>query len=853
MKYPQLSKKLHFILFTFLCLPFWALGQTPASYDAADIATILNKLPVSGTVLYVAAHPDDENTRLIAYLAQEKGLQVYYLSLTRGDGGQNLIGNELGDGLGVIRTQELLASRRIDGGNQLFTRARDFGFSKNPEETFNIWDRRIVLRDVVKIIRDIQPDVILTRFSPDPAPTHGHHTASAILAREAFRVAATDSFDVDMQAFNQTPWQAKRVYWNISSFFFQGRENEFNANNYLKIDIGTYNPVRGKGYQEIASDSRSQHKSQGFGTATSRGSSIEYFQFLGGDSAKTDVLEGINWSVKRLPRGEALELLLQKAKAEYNPNNPSAITNILIDAYQVLLGEMKNMSASQKHLFEVKKRQIEQALVAVNGIRVELVNSTQVVEIGEKLNLTAEIVKRSKVPVQISNMYGMSFDTTFTNVLLPDFEPLKLKLKQVRMMNDISSPYWLYKRGKVGVFEFGDIPEYRQNEPENIPSQLKVTIKIGSPEKNCKFVLPMPITYKMVDPVKGELYHPLEVVPSLSLKFQESIILLSGNKPVTTQVWLEANGKEVMPGKLSLFGARGVKITPSEIAYPKMKVGEKKYFSFTIQASSATLPEYIEVSAIDSFNTTYTRGIQRIRYDHIPNQILLPEVSLKAVPINLEIAGKEVGYIMGAGDDVPEAIRRMGYKVTELKETDIQFASLKKFDAVVIGIRAYNTHPWLFAKKPELKKFMENGGNVIVQYNTANFLSGGLSAMDSVGIYPMKVGRDRVTVENAPVTILAPKHPALNYPNVITEADFKYWVQERGLYYPSEWNSKYTALISMADPNEPKQDGAILVAKVGKGNYIYTGISFFRQLPAGVPGAFRLFANLLSLGKQKTK
>ena len=283
------------LLFSLIVSASWA--QAPSAYDAADIATLLKRLPVSGTILYVAAHPDDENTRLIAYLAQQKGLEVYYLSLTRGDGGQNLIGNELGDGLGVIRTQELLAARRVDGGKQLFSRARDFGFSKNPEETFKIWNRREVLRDAVKIIRDIQPDVIITRFSPDPAPTHGHHTASAILAKEAFAVAATDSFANDMRHFNQVPWQAKRVYWNISSFFFQGREKEFNANNYLKIDIGTFNPIRGKGYQEIASESRSMHKSQGFGTATSRGSSLEYFQWLGGDSAKTDVLEGINFSV----------------------------------------------------------------------------------------------------------------------------------------------------------------------------------------------------------------------------------------------------------------------------------------------------------------------------------------------------------------------------------------------------------------------------------------------------------------------------------------------------------------------------------------------------------------------------
>lgn len=853
MNYPQSFVKYLFLSVLFFSLVLNTQAQAPKTYNTADITTLLNKLPVSGTVLYVAAHPDDENTRLIAYLAQEKGLNVYYLSLTRGDGGQNLIGNELGDGLGVIRSQELLAARRIDGGNQLFTRARDFGFSKNPEETFTIWERKTVLRDVVKIIRDIQPDIILTRFSPDPAPTHGHHTASAILAREAFAVAATDSFPYDMRNFQQIPWQAKRVYWNISSFFFKGREKEFNANNYLKIDVGAFNAVRGEGYQEIASESRSQHKSQGFGTATSRGSSLEYFQYLGGDSAKTDVLEGINWSANRLPRGEALQLLLEKAKTDFKPNNPSAITPTLIEAHQVLAGLMANVPPLQKHLYETKKEQIEQTIMAINGIRLELVNTTQVVEIGEKLSLSAEVIKRSKVPVKLTTLNGLAFDTVFKENYLPDYEPFKFKLKRVRMMNDISSPYWLYKRGKIGMFEVNDIPEYLKNTPENIPPHLTAILQVGSPEKNCIFRVMLPITYKMVDPVKGELYHPIEVIPSVSLKFQESILLLSGKKPAKTQVWIEANGKEIPQGKLSFFGARGVTVSPSEIAYPAMKMGEKKYFNITVQANGATKPEYIEINATDTLNNTYTRGIQRIRYDHIPNQILLPEISLKVLPINLQTAGKEVGYIMGAGDDVPEAIRRMGYQVTELKEADIQFATLKKYDAVVIGIRAYNTHTWLFGKKPELQKFMENGGNVIVQYNTANFLSGGASAMDSVGIYPMKVGRDRVTVENAPVTILAPKHSALNYPNTITEDDFKLWSQERGLYFPSTWSANYTPLISMADPSEPKQDGSILVAKVGKGNYIYTGISFFRQLPAGVPGAYRLFANLISIGKPKNK
>lgn len=824
------------VLGALLALPATSQAQAPASHTTTDLQLMLRKLKTCGTVLYVAAHPDDENTRLIAYLARERHLDVYYLSLTRGDGGQNLIGPELSEGLGVIRTQELLAARRVDGGKQLFSRARDFGFSKNPDETFTIWPRKEVLNDVVQIIRQLKPDVIITRFSPEPAATHGHHTASAILALEGFKAAAAEGNG------NQAPGQARRIFWNISSFFFQGRENEFKPENYLKLDIGAYNAFLGLNYQEVAANSRSQHKSQGFGTAGARGPAPEYFQLLGGDKPATDIMEGIDLSWKRLGL-PAMEASIDSALRQFDAANPGASIMPLVRAARRLQSEINKLPAPQQALARRKLGQIEETIQALAGLRLEAANNQQVAQPGKPLALTIEATARTQVPVRLISLKGQGFDSTINQNLAYN-QPMRFAMKGGKLQGPYSNPYWLRQAGQAGLFNTTGLPEYEANQPYNNPASLLASIEVGG----YALQVPVPITWRQVDPVKGELYHPMEVLPAVDLKMDTDLLMISNAQPRKITLRIAAL-TAAEAGTVEITAPAAVQISPANASYPALKPGQQHELEFMVNTSGLTQPGQLKIAALSN-GQRFSHSLQRIRYDHIPNQVLLNEATVKLVPVNLLTRGKRIGYIVGAGDDVPAGLRLMGYQVDVLTEADVAASKLKIYDAVVVGIRAYNTHEWLRLRKPELMDYMRQGGNVIVQYNTNNFLSGG-STLDSIAPYPIKIGRERTTVEGSPVSLLALAHPALNTPNKITEADFTGWVQERGLYYPSTWAANYTPILGMTDPGEKEQQGPLLIAPVGKGHYVYTGISFFRQLPAGVPGAYRLMANLIALGKKK--
>ncbi|MES2389720.1 MAG: PIG-L family deacetylase [Bacteroidota bacterium] len=835
-----------FTFFALFTLP--AFSQAPKSYSSSDIEQMLRKLKVCGTVLYVAAHPDDENTRLIACLAQDRKLDVYYLSLTRGDGGQNLIGSELGEGLGVIRTQELLAARRTDGGKQLFSRARDFGFSKNPEETFTIWPREEVLRDAVRIIRQIRPDVIITRFNPEPSPTHGHHTASAQIGLEAFKAAADPNrFPEDMKRDHTSPYQARRIFWNISSFFFAGREKEFRAEQYLKIDVGTFNPISGKSYQDNAADSRSMHKSQGFGSAGARGPAPDYFKQLGGDSAKTDILENIDISWNRFPQGKIIEAKTDSALKLYDPSFPYKAALPLLHALQYISKTWVSTPESLRPLLKSKSEQLEEALYAVLGLRIEACNAVQTMQPGQALNLTLEAANRSSLPVKALRLYGQGLDSTLSFDISP-LKPLRFTIKGGRLSSGYTDPYWLRKPGTAGLFSVPAKSEYDDNLPENTAPSVKVRLNIAGQESEIN----VPVRYRVVDPVKGELYRPLEVIPAVTLEPAQKVLITDADKPFILKVKLTAQAKTTASG-LRITGITGLDINPTEIPVPALANGQEFEGAFSIKSTGSPVTGNIAFK----FGDSLAYSLQRIRYDHIPDQVILRPASVKVLPFNgkgssadnnsLKITGKHIGYIMGAGDEVPEALRLMGYQVDMLTQADINPSRLKSYDAVVTGVRAWNTHAWLKQRKNMLLDYMKQGGNLVVQYNTANFLSGGTGILDSIAPYPFKLSNDRVTNENSPVNLLAADNPALNTPNKITQADFTGWVQERGIYFPKEWASQFTPLLGMNDPGETEMKGSVLVAPVGKGNYVYTGLSFFRQLPAGVPGAYRLMANLVSL------
>ena len=847
-------------------------AQTPKSYTSSEILLGLKKLNVLGSVLYLAAHPDDENTRLIAYLANERLLETSYLSCTRGDGGQNLIGPELREGLGVIRTQELLAARRLDGGRQFFTRANDFGFSKTADETFRIWDKEQVLADMVWVIRQRRPDVLITRFPPDARAGHGHHQASAILAAEAFDAAG------DPKRFPSAgrPWQPKRLLWNTGSFFVKPGEN---MDSYLKLDAGGYNPLLGQSYGEIAARSRSNHRSQGFGSAAQRGEALEYFLPVKGSTATKDLFEGVDQTWNRLPGGTAVGKLIEEVIRKYDAGNPSASVAVLFKIREQIEKLEDYQSARKGFWAQEKMDEVELLIRQCLGLHLEVTTSEQTVAAGQPIKISREALNRSNVKVTWHrDLYPsdgtVKTDNLPTGKLMTD--PVEFK---VPVGINISQPYWLFEKGTVGMYQIGinDIEPLgiatvqgfgfsnytwlnqqlvgKPESPNAISVWNEVLILAPGMKESQKIVFNVPVQYKHTDPVLGELYQPLAVVPSVLVNLPPArSYVFADAQPKTVPVTLRA-GRAGVSGSLALALPAGWKCEPATAPFALAAKDEELTVNFQVQPLAGAAPGRAELRALATLappspqgeggrgGEVFSRGIQKIEYPHIPTQFLFPEAVAPLVKLDLKRRGQNVAYLMGAGDEVPDALRQIGYTVTLLDAKDLTAANLKKFDALVVGIRAYNTVDRLKTQQPEILKYIEQGGNVVVQYTVNRG-----TVLPEIGPYPMTLSNDRVTVEDAPVTLK--QHPLLAAPNKITADDFKGWVQEQGLYYPSKWDPRYQTVISSSDPGEPARESAILVADYGKGHYIYTGLSLFRELPAGVPGAYRLITNMISYGKE---
>jgi LmbE family N-acetylglucosaminyl deacetylase len=817
--------------------PDYILAQPDEKYNSAQILQDLRKLNVLGTVLYIAAHPDDENTRLITYFTKEKLYNTGYLSLTRGDGGQNLVGSELNEQLGLIRTQELLQARRIDGGKQFFSRANDFGFSKNPDETFRIWDKEKVLADMVWVIRKFRPDVIITRFNTDPGKTHGHHTASAILAVEAFDAAADPSRFPEQLKYLQV-WQAKRLLWNTNWWFF-GSEKDFKTDGLLKIDVGSYNSTLGESYTEIAARSRSMHKSQGFGSGGVRGTATEYLEHTKGSKASKDIFEDIDASWSRISGSEKVSALLQKAYLGFNPRNPSPSVDILLEARDAL------SILPESYWKKVKMEELEHVIKGCLGLWTEAVASDFSAVPGQSIKVNVEAINRSAVSVDIVKIaYSPGIRDTTLNFSLKENISCTLSTRII-IPEDISytQPYWLRDKGTTGMFTVQD--PLLTGLSENAPAvEVEFTMNV----KGKTIIYKTPLVYKKTDPVKGEQYRPFEITPALFINTSDKLLMFADDKAKELAVTVRA-GKENMSGKLMVSIPAGWRSEPADYKFSLKNKGSEQNFSFKIFPSANASEGQLKISAL-SAKDTFDQGIITIRYDHIPAQTLFPPSSVKVVRLDLKKKGDHIGYITGAGDEVSSSLRQVGYKVTQLKEEAITSQKLQEFSAVVIGIRAFNVNERLRLCHPALLEYVKNGGTLLVQYNTLpGRASDSKLVTDSIGPYPFKLSNERVTMEDAELRILNPSHPLLNKPNKITNADFAGWVQERGLYFPNEWNKQYETVISCNDTGENPKDGGILYAKYGKGVFIYTSYSWFRQLPAGVPGAYRLFVNLISAGK----
>lgn len=829
-------KKLRPILL-FLFLFQFSFSQVPKDLSSSELYQAIQKLNFLGSVLYVGAHPDDENTKMISYFSNKIHAQTAYLSLTRGDGGQNLLGSEIREQLGVIRTEELLAARKIDGGKQFFTRANDFGFSKNPEETFKIWDKQKVLSDVVWVMREFQPDVIIDRFDHrTEGNTHGHHTASARLSVQAFDLAGDDA-QFSKQLVYYSAWKPKRLFFNTSYWFYGSKEKfkKADKSHMLAIDVGNYYPLKGLSNTEIASMSRSEHKSQGFGNTASRGKDIEYLEFIKGDfpEKNTDVFAGINTTWTRVEGGEKIGKILKEVQENYDFENPSASIPQLVKAYKLII------NIENKHWRKLKTKEIKKVIAACAGLYLEPTTKTNFAVRGEKISVNLEATNRSKTSISFTKIQ-FSEDKKAIDIQkkLPFNESFQIsETLQIPSDANYSTPYWLQQKNTVGMYKVKN--RELIGSPQS-PAALTAifTLKIEGEE----IPFTKAVVFKSNDPIKGEVYKPFHVVPKISVSTQDKTLIFPTTQSKKIKVHVKAFGTD-LSGKLRLKHPKNWQVVPASRTLHFQDKNEKQTVLFTVTPPKTNE----EASLVPEFTTegqSFKKALHLIDYSHIPQQTVLLPAQTKGIKLKIQKKGKNIAYIEGAGDEVPESLRTIGYHVDVFPAKDISQQKLQNYDAVVIGIRAYNTDKVLKFKQKILFDFVKNGGNMVVQYNKSQDLK-----VKNIAPFPLHLSHDRVTDEFSKVHFLAPKHPVLNSPNKISKEDFEGWVQERGLYFPDQWGEEFTPILGMKDSDESEKKGSLLVAKYGKGYYVYTGLSFFREFPAGVPGAFRLFANLLSLGK----
>ena len=834
----QRLRRIVLVLLGAMVLP-WLQAQVPVR-NAAEVQKQLDRLQTLGSVLYIAAHPDDENTAVLATLSKGRNLRTAYLALTRGGGGQNLIGPELGDSLAAIRTQELLAARRVDGAEQFFTSAVDFGFSKTAEESLRIWNHDTVLADVVRTIRVFKPDVILTRFPPDERAGHGHHTASAMLAIEAFKAAADPTRFPEQLKAGLKPWQATRLLWNHFRFSDDAPKPAAGS---LTLDVGAFDPLLGKSYGELAAESRSQHRSQGFGVLAQRGGREESFELLAGRPAKAELFEGIDLTWSRFPGTQNLEALLSEARQAFRPGHADSVLPLLQRALAALRALPAKTQAEP--LVQAKAGELEEVIRAAVGLWVEAIADRQRVAPGDLLTVNTAVLARGGSPLVLESLTLEVVKAQGPRLVerrtdgksLPDNAPKKETFSfTLPMDTPLSQPHWL---GGPGADAWAGLPE------SPAPLRLRARVSLSG----STFEVAVPVQFRFRDPILGERYQPLAVVPAALVNLAENVQVFEGPGAKDVRLKVMAGGSAAS-GRVRLKVPADWKVEPAERPFLLTRAGEEQELSFRLTPPAMTASGELHAEVDTGMGFRPAQGLVKLDHPHIPLQTLLPEAKVRLERFELKHDGRRIGYVMGAGDDIPQALRRIGYEVELLTDEALAREDLAHFDAIVLGIRAFNTRPALQTLKERLHAYVAAGGTEVVLYTVNTGFPGINAAMvtDVIGPYPFKVGRKRVTVETVPVHILQPSHPLFHVPNEITAKDFEGWVQERSLYHAEGWDAHYTALLGMADPGEAEHGGALIVAKHGKGHYVYTGLAFFRQLPDGVPGATRLFANLLALG-----
>lgn len=767
--------------------------------------------------MYLAAHPDDENTKIISWLTHEKHVDAVYLSLTRGDGGQNLIGTEKGELLGILRTQELLEARKVDKGRQWFTRALDFGYSKTATETLKFWDKQKVLADVVWAIRKNKPEIIITRFDPGSnGETHGHHTASAILAMEAFDLAG-DATAFPEQLKDVKTWQPKRLFYNTSWWFFGSKENfeKSDKSGLYSIDVGAYFPIIGMSNNEISSKSRSKHACQGFGMALERGSDLEYLKLLKGDRPKSnDIFEGISLSTE----STVIKTQMNKLISEYQFNNPQLALDNLLKLYAQVKKEEADL---------LKLDQIKDLILKTQGIYFEWTTQNAFGTLAQEIVTRLEITNRSAQKLK----FAISGNSTQE---IPPNDSYKVTENFTIQNKPVSNPYWLQEMPKDNLYIVRDPEDIGQAEILD-PLKKSITINFGS----TKIDFEIPLQQKMVDPSIGELYEPFYIVPAFVANFdQENYIFSSQPKQISVEV---ESFRENSSAKVSFKAGKDWKVSPPQTIDFK-EIGEKKKIQFTVEPISKNANTFLE-AIVESEGKIYNQSLSVVEYPHIDRQIWINDAQVKIQNLDLKIPEVKIAYIKGSGDDIPASLRAIGLQVTELDIKNWNSAALKNYDVIILGIRAYNTQPEMSLVNKDIWRFVENGGVVINQYNTNTAL-----LTKQIAPVELTLGRNRISEEDAVLNFLVPKHPVFNTPNKITQEDMDHWVQERGLYFADRWDKSLIPLLEGNDKGESPQRGILLAGQYGKGTYVYTGLSFFRELPSGIPGAYKLFMNILALG-----
>lgn len=807
--------------------------QYEKTYNSNEILGKLKKLNSFGTVMYLAAHPDDENTRLISYLVHERNVRTIYYSLTRGDGGQNIIGNEQGKYLGLIRTLEMNEARKLDGAEQIYSSAIDFGFSKNPEEVFTKWDKQQLIKEIKEAFQAYRPDVVILRFPTTGEGGHGQHTASAILAAEAYKELAIDAKS------DPTIFVPTRILFNAFNFGDRSTQKE----DQLKITINQFNPLLGKSYGQLAGESRSMHKSQGAGTPQSFGIYKEYFQHLGGIEANTDILDNVptTWTSIGMPK---YEQKINNIINNFDPLKPQTSIPSLIRLSNEL---QKEKNYNNNIQLQYQSYLIDQCIVACSQITIEALADKPSYYKGDSLKVKLNIAARAS-NVTLHNIY-VSIDQS---AIYPQQQLVLDSLYQYTLANtnnaweyNADEPYWLAEHEWSGIDNSKDIYHFKAMKNgkyyHSIANNNNVSVELSIHDK--PYHIWLPLNYKRLDPLRGDVVNPIRLDQSVKIDLPQSLVIIDSTGTIPVKITTLG----IVNSPLDVIVKQEGKIMNWGTLYPQ-KTNWDTLINIAINQKDL-IQNYVNIT-ISSPDTNRSIGTinsttKVIKYDHIPETQYSVPSRQKLVIKDWTTKVKHIGYIQGADDLVDDVLKSLDFNVVNLNKTDFQnSAYIQSFDAIVVGIRAYNVNDDIAAIHPLLMNYIKNGGTVIVQYNTDKNLK-----TAQLGPYPFSISRNRITLEDAPTTILNPQHRLLNYPNKIDEKDWHNWIQERGIYYPTDWDNNYQTLIQHQEFEEKELKSGILYTPFGKGHYIYTPLVFFRQLPDGNAGAIKLFINLLSVGK----